>query len=250
MENSENIVLAEPRAVAKPRTLKKDRRIYAWAAIAVPLIVLAGFARTYYLKGFFGTPQLPALVHFHGLVMSLWVLMFVVQIRLVAVRRTDWHRRLGVAGAILAALVLIVGAKTALDAVGRAQTVPNLPPPLVFLAVPLGDLLVFGTLVGLGIFYRRRPEIHKRLILLSCGAILPAAVARIPLGFIQNGGPLAFFGLPDLILLGLAVADTVKHRRLHPAFAMGLVFLIASQPLRMMLSGTETWLKFASWLTS
>jgi hypothetical protein len=250
MQNSEKFVLAEARAVAKPQALKKDRRIYLWAAIALPLIVLAGFSRTYYLKGFFDTPPLTALVHLHGLIMSLWVLMFVVQVSLVAAHRTQWHRRLGVAGAVLAFLVVAVGAKTALTATGSVQTVPNLPPPLVFLAVPLGDLLVFGVLVGLGIYYRRKPDIHKRLILLSCGAILPAAIARIPIGLIQNGGPLAFFGLPDLLMLGLVIFDTIKHRRLHPAFSWGLAFLIASHPLRLMLSGTETWLRFATWLTS
>ncbi|HEX7720969.1 MAG TPA: hypothetical protein VF397_02350, partial [Pyrinomonadaceae bacterium] len=55
------------------QTTNKDRRLYIWFAALMPLIVLAGFARTYYLKGFFGTPSLPGLlVHLHGLVMTTW----------------------------------------------------------------------------------------------------------------------------------------------------------------------------------
>lgn len=225
----------------------KDRRLYTWAAIGIALIVLTGFARTYYLKGLFGTPALPSLVHVHGVVMTLWVALFVAQVRLVAGRRADLHRRLGVIGAVLAGLVLVVGVTTAIAAARRG--VPPDPPPLVFLTVPLGDMLTFAILVGSAFYFRRRSEIHKRLMLLSCGVFLTAAIARIPLNFIETGGPLIYFGLTDLCLLACVAFDTVKHHRLHPAFGWGVLLIIASQPLRLMLAGTEAWMKFATWLT-
>jgi hypothetical protein len=86
----------------------KERRLYTWAAVVIVLIVLTGFARTYYLKGVFGTPALPGLVHLHGIVMTLWVAFFVVQVRLIAEHRTDLHRRLGVLGGLLAGVVVVV----------------------------------------------------------------------------------------------------------------------------------------------
>jgi len=224
----------------------KDRRLYTWAAVGVVLIVLTGFARTYYLKGLFDAPPLPRLVHVHGMVMTLWVALFVAQVRLVAGRRTGLHRRLGVIAGLWAGLVLAVGVATAIAAARRG--IPPDPPPLVFMAVPLGDLLVFAILVGSGLFFRRRSEIHKRLMLLSCGAFLPAAIARIPLGFIETGGPLVYFGLTDLCVLACVAFDTVKHRRLHPAFGWGTLLIIASQPLRLLLAGTQVWLQFAAWL--
>lgn len=224
----------------------KDRRLYTWAAVGVVLIVLTGFARTYYLKGLFGAPALPGLVHVHGMVMTLWVALFVTQVRLVAGRRTDLHRRLGVIGGLLAGLVLVVGVVTAIAGARRGAS-PG-PPPLVFLSVPLGDMLVFAILVGIGLFFRRRSEIHKRLMLLSCGAFLTAAIARIPLEFIQTGGPLVYFGLTDLCVLACVAFDTVKHRRLHPAFGWGALLIIASQPLRLLLAGTQAWMRFATWL--
>jgi len=223
------------------------RRLYTWAAVGVCLIVFAGFAKSYYLKGLFGTPELPALRHIHGIVMTLWFGLFVVQTRLVAARRVNLHRRLGVFGAVVAGLVLVVGTITAIEAARRGAS-PG-PPPLVFLAIPLGDMVVFATLAGTGLWFRRRPEIHRRLMLLSCVGMLGAAFARFPIDFVKNGGPLMYFGLTDLFVLACVALDTSMNRRLHPAFVWGGLFVLVSHPLRIMLAGTPLWMRFATWLT-
>jgi hypothetical protein len=227
----------------------RDRRLYAWVAFFIPLVVLAGFARSYYLKGIFGTPALPnLLVHLHGFVMTAWVVLFVAQVWLVASRRTRVHQRLGVLGAALAASVVVVGIATAISAAARGAS-PG-PPALQFLVVPFGDMLVFAILIGTALYYRRRLETHKRLMLLAAVNLLTPAIARIPLNFIETGGPLAFFGLTDLCVLACVVYDTIKHRRLHPAFLWGTLLIVASQPLRLMLAGTDAWMRFATWLVS
>ena len=225
----------------------RDRRLYTWAAVFIPVIVLAGFARSYYLKGLFGTPALPGLlVHLHGIVMTSWVVLFVAQVWLVAARRTRLHQRLGVLGAILAALVVLVGVFTAISAAARGSS-PG-PPPLQFLVVPLGDVLVFAILVGTALYFRRRMDAHKRLMLLAAVNMLTPAIARIPFNFIETGGPLAFYGLTDLCVLACVVFDTVRNRRLHPAFLWGTLLIVASQPLRLMLASTDVWMRFATWL--
>src|ERR1044072_4493272 len=222
-----------------------DRRLYIIAAILTPLIVLAGFARTYYLKGFFGTPDLPGrIVHLHGIVMTAWVALFVVQISLVATRRTRIHQRLGILGGVLAALVVIVGILTALYAAARGAS-PG-PPALQFLVIPLVDMLVFSILIGLALYYRRKLHVHKRLMLLAAMNLLTPAIARIPFNFIINGGPLVFFGLTDVILLACVAFDTFKHRRMHPVFLWGTIFIIATQPLRVLLATTDIWMRFAA----
>jgi len=230
------------------QTTDKDRRLYIWFVVFIPLIVLAGFARSYYLKGFFGTPALPSLlVQLHGLVMTSWVVLFVTQVSLVATGRTRIHQRLGVFGAILAALIVIVGVLTAIAGAARGAT-PG-PPALQFLVVPLVDMLVFATLVGTALYLRRRRlDIHKRLMLLAAVNLLTPAIARIPLHFIETGGALAFFGLTDVCLLACVAFDTVKNRRLHPVFLWGTLLIIASQPLRLMLAGTDVWMRFATTL--
>jgi uncharacterized membrane protein YozB (DUF420 family) len=223
--------------------------LYAWVAFFIPIIVLAGFARSYYLKGLFDTPALPGLlVHLHGLVMTSWVALFVAQVWLVASRRTRVHQRLGVLGALLAALLIVVGYVTAVSAAARGAS-PG-PTALQFLVVPIFDLLVFAILIGTALYYRRRLETHKRLMLLAAVNLLTPAIARIPLHFIETGGPLAFFGLTDLCVLACVAYDTVKHCRLHPVFLWGTLLIIASQPLRLMLAGTDAWIRFATWLVS
>lgn len=227
----------------------KDRRLYAWVAILFPIIVLAGFARTYYLKGFFGNPALPGLlVHVHGIVMTSWVVLFATQVWLVASRRVKVHQRLGVFGAILATLIVCVGVATGIAGAARGST-PG-PPPLQFLVVPLGDMFVFAILVGTALYFRRRMNIHKRLMLVAAVNLLAPAIARIPIHFIETGGALAFYGLTDLCLLACVAVDTIRNRRLHPVFIWSIPLVIASQPLRLMLAGTDLWLRFATALVA
>lgn len=223
-----------------------EKRYYIAAAVGSILIVFAGFARTYYLKGFFDSPPILELVHVHGIVMSLWFVVFLVQVALVASRRTDIHRKVGVGGTVLAALMVIIGLATAISAARRGVS-PG-PPPLVFLVVPLGDLFVFSILVAAGISLRKKLTTHKRLMLMASMGILTPAIARLPFEFIATGGPLVFFGLTDLVILVVIAIDTVRNRRLHPAFGWGALLVIASQPLRLMLAGTDVWMRFATWL--
>jgi len=232
-----------------PRIVRRgvDQRFYTWAALGACIIVFVGFAKTYYLKTLSGAPELPALRHIHGLIMTLWFGLLVVQARLVATRRVALHRQLGVFGVFVAALVLMVGTVTAIDAAKRGSS-PG-PPPLMFLAVPLVDMLVFGVLVSAGLYFRNRTDIHRRLMLLSSLGILAAAFARIPIDFVKNGGPLLYFGLTDLFVLVCVAYDTRMNRRLHPAFGWGALLVLASHPLRLMLAGTSTWMRFATWLT-
>lgn len=236
-------------AVNTVNRAERDHRLYLWFAIFMPLIVLLGFARTYYLRGVFNGPAVPSLlVHLHGAVMTSWVLLFISQVWLVASRRTKLHMRLGIAGAVLASLVVIVGIVTGVAAAARGHS-PG-PPALQFLVIPIGDVLVFGVLVGIALYFRRSLDIHKRLMLVAAVSLLTPAIARIPLNFIINGGPIAFFGLTDLCLLTCLAVDTIKNRKLHPAFLWGTIAVILCQPLRLLIAGTSVWMQFATWLVS
>lgn len=222
--------------------------MYFWAGIAAILVVFAGFARTFYLKFAFGTPELPWPVYLHGLVMTAWFVLFVTQASLVAAGRTDLHRRLGIVGALLAIAVVGVGVSVAINGARQGHAPPG-PPPLVFLTVPLTDMLVFSILVGSALWFRRRSDIHKRLMLLACVGILTAAIARIPRPFLADGNIVKFFSLTILGVLACLAYDTIKNRRLHPALACGALLIVVSWPLRLALSGTAAWMQFATWLT-
>lgn len=235
-------------AVAATRT--RERRLAIVVAVFTPLVVFIGFARSYYLRELFGFPPLPSfLVQVHGAVMTAWVALFAVQVGLVASHRTRLHMKLGILGLFLAILVFVVGTLTGLVSAARGSAIPGWE-PLRFLIIPIGDMLAFGALVGVALYYRRKLDVHKRLMLLSALNMLPAAVARIPIGFIENNGALAFYGLSDLCVVALVVYDTIKQRRLHPAYFWGASLLIVSHPLRIMFARTDIWLGIADSLVA
>lgn len=236
---------ATAHVTARPR----HRRFYIAMAIIAAVIVFAGFARTFYLNGYFAKRNLPALFIVHGLIFSSWIALFIAQTSLVAAKRTDLHRRLGVAGAVLAVLMVMVGLTIAMHAARYGFQTPGVPPRLIFLVVPLFDIVVFSILVAAAFCYRRRPDTHKRLMLLATISILPPAFARIPLAFISAALPLSAFALADVVLLGCISYDVALHRRLHRAYLWGGLLFVLSFPLRMAIAGTATWLAFAHWLT-
>jgi len=236
-------------------TLKRpriDRRLFAAAAIIFPLIVLAGFARTYYLKTFFHTPPLASmLVHLHGILMTSWVLLFISQVWLISSKRIRTHQRLGLSAIAVAFLIIVVGFFVALRAAkfGAASTPPDIP-RLSFLIVPLTDLFNFGVLFGAAIYLRKKASNHKRLMLLTAINFLPPAVARIPIGSLQALGPLWFFGFPAALAVIALTMDSWQNRKINKWFLAGTLFLISSFVLRLALMGSTAWMLFAGWLTS
>jgi hypothetical protein len=227
---------------------RRERWFYISMSIAAVITVFAGFAPTYYLRPYFNTTPLMPLLHLHGLVFTSWLTLFLIQTTLVAAHRTDIHRRLGILGGVIASLMIVIGPTTAIIRASQGATpVPGVS-PLSFLVVPLGDMLVFSILVGAGFYYRRRPDVHKRLMLLATISILAAAIARLPFA-IMKAGPPAFFGLTDLFVVACILYDLITLRRVHRATALAALLIIASQPLRLMIGGTHAWLAFATWLT-
>jgi len=244
-------LVADNKSIVTPdaRTNRqRERLFFSGMAVAIAITVFAGFAPSYYLKSYFGRPPLPPLLHLHGIIFSSWLVLFVTQTALVAANRTRVHRRLGISGAAIVVLMVIVGTVTAIIR-AKQGAAPTGIPPLAFLTVPLADMLVFPSLVGAAFYFRRKVDVHKRLMLLATIAILPAAVARLPFAFIQANGPLAFFGLADLFIIPCVIYDIISLGRVHRATVLGGLLIIASQPLRLMIAGTETWLSFAAWLT-
>lgn len=224
-----------------------ERRFFTGLAVAMALVCFAGFAPSYYMKArFHAGPELSQLLHLHGAAFTAWIALLITQTSLVAAGKVRWHRRLGVAGGVLAVLMMVLGAAVAIvrarqGVLGQASGAP----PLVFLAIPFATLVVFPLLIGAALYFRKRADTHKRLMMLGTTEIVTAAVARLP-G--MAGNPLLFFAATDLFVLALAINDFVTRGRVHRATLWGGLVLIASQPLRLMISGTPEWLAFARWL--
>jgi hypothetical protein len=236
------------------REYARDRLFYSGMAIAMGLTVFVGFGSSYYLRFLSSGPgttvsggPFTPLVHLHGVLFTAWVLLFIVQTALVAVRRVVVHRRLGVATAVLAALMVVVGTSTAIATASRGGAPPGVD-PLVFLVIPMFDMLLFATFVTFAVVKRRDREAHKRLMLLAYVSIIVAAVARLP-GVLLLG-PLAFFGLAFLFILMGGLYDFLSKGRVHRVYVWGGALFAISVPVRLMISGTSAWRAFAELLTS
>lgn len=227
-----------------------ERLFFGGMAFAMLAVVFAGFSRSFFLRPWF--PDHPAaaeaIFFVHGGVFFAWMVLLTVQTSLIAGGRAALHRRIGPFGALLAAAMVALGIQAALVAATRPTGFTGVPiPPLQFLAVPLFDVVLFAAFVGLAIARRRDAPSHKRWMLLATVNLVAAAVARLP-GVLPLG-PLAFFGLADLFIVALAVWDWRTRGRLHPATLWGGALTIVSQPLRLVVSGTDGWLAFARWAT-
>ena len=226
-------------------------------AFAAILTVFLGFAPSYYLRSFTHatnyptgvpvSPSLPPLIHLHALAFSLWILFFIAQITLVSAGRVDIHRRLGIFGAVLAPLMTVLGFLTAIRG-ARSGWNPGGPFPdsLAFMFVGVADILVFSSFVAAGFYYRRRPEIHKRLILLATmGGLMWPAITRMPY---VAGRPALMLGLLAALVLASAVRDFFSCNRVHPVSLWGGLLILGTFPFRPIIARTEAWRHIASWL--
>ena len=222
-----------------------DRLFFTGMALASVLTLALGFAPTYFVRSS-TLPPLSLLYHLHGALFTLWILVFVVQAVLVASRRTDIHRRLGAAGAVVAFAVFIMGVTVSIETLRRGGGT-HIAEPRAFLAIPLGDMITFAILVAAAVVLRRQTDAHKRLMLLATISVLTAAVAR-GLAQINAGGPMGLFVGTDIFVLALILYDNVSRGQVHPASIWGGLLIVVFKPLLFAASGTSAWLAFADTL--
>jgi hypothetical protein len=240
---------AEDSRAARPAAVRRERLFFGAIAWVSALTVFAGFMPTYYFNGVAGTAfVLTPMLYWHGALFTAWMVLLAIQTTLIATHRVDVHRTLGIVGVPLAAMMVVLGSMVAITRTQSGLIADHGAPPLVFLAVPLVGMAVFGVLVAAAIYFRRQSAIHKRLMLLATFELVTAAVSRLPL--VENWGPLGFFGVTDVLVLALVVYDVASLRRIHTATLWGGIFFVASQPLRLLIGASAPWLAFTAWLTS
>jgi uncharacterized membrane protein YozB (DUF420 family) len=213
---------------------------------AILVTVFFGFAPTYYLLDSFAT--VTPLVHVHAAVFTAWVLLLLTQTALVTAGRVNLHRRLGIAGGVLAPLLLIVGAATTIAVAQRISGPPHFAPPgRAMLA--LVTLVAFGLTAGLGLVKRRNPQAHKRLLLIATINLTLAAVNRLPLPQLIDSTA-GRFAAADLLLLPLIAWDVVTRGRPHPMTVLGVAITITNEGLQLVLSSSAAWNELSRWIIS
>jgi FtsH-binding integral membrane protein len=210
--------------------------------------VLLGFGPTYYLAGVFHAPLPSRIIHIHGAVFSCWILLLLVQNSLAWAGRVDIHRKLGLAGFLLACLMVVVGWMAATDRLARGTAPPG-SDTYFFYIVPMTDMVIFGTLIFFAFRARRDPSAHKRIIYIATVGVLIAAIARFPLSWLFHNAAHAAMASYAFLLL-LAAYDVWSTRKLHRATLWAGTFLVFVQQIRLPIGKTAAWHAFAAWVQS
>lgn len=216
-------------------------RFHVWLGLWMPTIVLIGFGRSYFVPLLRGTSAFPAVIHVHALVFLGWMALMMTQVIVAARGNIRLHRRIGQWGIAYGCVVIIMGVTVALaNAVIKVNTGIWTFDKAAASLVNLGDMVSFAAWFGAAIWYRARPEIHKRLMVVATVALLFAALARWT--FIGSGLARAAIWLSP-IFIGM-VCDWRTHRRVHPVYIFGSITLFAFA-LRLLASNSEAWLTIA-----
>ena len=203
-----------------------DAYFYFLMSLLIVVVVVYGFSHTINRNLIHPAIQRPFILYIHAAVFTGWLAFFILQSSLVRTRNVRVHRAVGWFGLIMGGLMPLLGVATAIsmsrfDTVQLHQTDAELT-----LIIPLFDMLAFASAFALAMYWRKRPEYHRRLILIACCALTAAAFGRFPERILP---PVLFYcGVDLLILLGV-VRDVIVNRSIHPVYRYALPPIILGQ---------------------
>lgn len=232
-----------PKPVRPNRAL--ERSFFAFMSLLLLAAVLYGFGRSYFFVGMVKAPLPNKLVHVHGAVFSLWILLLLVQTALVTTKKIRVHRALGLYGFGLAVLMVVLGIMAAIDQLNRIPAGPFGMTPPQFLIIPLTAVGMFAGFIFWSWKARFQPATHKRLILLATIALMDAAISRWPIAFLQAHPPM--LGVVELSFVVLILLyDLVSMHKLQKVTLIGFGIIMAVIFTRVPISQTKAWVSFAS----
>jgi hypothetical protein len=214
--------VALPRPYFAPAAFLR-RYFYFCMSLLIAVVVVYGFSQTIGHNLLHASPLPPFILTIHAIVFPGWVLFFILQSALVRTRNVPLHRALGWFGLALGIGILVLGyiTATAMDRFHLQQQPLESP---AFLIIQLMDLSSFGIPFVLAIYWRRRPEYHRRLMLIASCGLTDAAFGRFPqLPLVFSPG-----GVDALILLGI-LRDLIVDRRIHKVYLYAFPLLILFQ---------------------
>jgi hypothetical protein len=224
---------ATPELGARAKRAVLRPSFFLWMSLLMNLYVFGGFGLSYFLPlARSSFPPAPPVVHLHAAMHFLWMILLTVQPLLVNIGKTSLHRSLGNLGIAVGTSVFFTGALLALLAAASTRDTP-VPPyyDLVYLGV--WSVTGFGILFALAIWQVRRPEVHKRLILLATLPLLPPAVNRmymVPFGM-TDLPLLPMYLTLDAMALAIVFQEWRATRRVGPYSIFAVVLLVSQQLL-------------------
>jgi hypothetical protein len=231
----------------RPVNRTVDRVFYSGMAILLCICVYIGFSPSYFRAGMMRAPLPSPILHIHGAVFTLWMLLFAVQAAFISARRVKWHRSLGTVAFCLPPIMIVLGVIAAIDALHRGVKIGPLD-PAVSAAIPLIGIVAFTIVIYASWRARRRPDAHKRLILIATMGLVAAAFGRFPwarIGLPPAAGAVTGLGILILILI---VYELISSRRIHRSTIWAAPVILASVALAVPIGMTPAWRAFAALL--
>jgi hypothetical protein len=202
------------------------RYFYFGMSLVIAAVIVAGFSRTVDQNLIHAKPARPVLLWFHGAAFSAWLIFYITQSALVRVHKVKVHRLLGWFGAALAPTMVVLGTIITVVMARFDSVVLHQNEAVAFMSVPFADMVIFGTCMGLSIYWRKRPEFHRRLVFVASCGLLDAGIGRFDFWFNNN----LFYPFVDfLIILGM-LRDWYVEGRVHKVYwyALPLMALLQS----------------------
>lgn len=235
--------------------MKSDRFFHATVAALNLVIMFVGFSAFYTSghgeQGRVIAPGIYSLVLAHGMSVTAWYVLSLAQTLLITVRNRRFHMKLGWAALGLLPVVAVSGV---LVAIRSAQGAPGfvffgMNYQHEFLLVMLTEIAVFTGLVIAGILTRKRPEIHRAMMLSASLSLLLGATTRIPSLVSLFGGDasrVAFFGPVFVYAALLLLVRCLMTRSFDRWFATGYAVIVVTYLLAEQVSRTGAWHQLAA----
>lgn len=219
-----------------------ERLFFGGMGVLVLALVFVGFAPSFYLRTQVApwNPLGPIspLVIVHGILFSLWVVFYIIQAGLISARRHKWHMTFGTASMLLAVAMVVSGLLVATQMAAAGRGPPGIH-PMSWIWISLFDLILFTGLVTAGYRARKKPQVHKRLMLLATLLMLGAAIGRLPIfppGFLYGEGNTI---VSLALMLPLVIWDLRTRGRIMRVTAIGIGAIVAAHAIRVLCWDTD-----------
>ena len=199
---------------------------YFCMSLLIGAVVIYGFSQRIDRQLFHPSHPKPILLFIHAVIFSAWVIFYIFQSILVRTGNVRIHRVTGWLGVALGVAIPIVGTITAVTMRRFDLQFRDLARTAPLLRTALLDLGSFAIPFALAVYWRARPELHRRLMLIATCALTAAAFVRFPPAF--HSWPYFYVGVDSLILLG-ALRDLIVDHRVHRVYVTALPVLMLAQ---------------------
>jgi hypothetical protein len=211
------------------KSLKRFLSRYFYFCMTLLMAVLAvwGFSHTVDARLLHADPPRPLLLWFHAAAFSAWIVLFMAQSALVRVRKVSVHRTLGWFGAALAATMVASGFVVSVVMLRLDMAAFHRKNIASFLSVLWCDMMIFGACMALAIYFRKRPEYHRRLVFMASCQLMQAAFVR----FNYLGYHDLFYPALDVLVVAGILRDLVLDGRINRIYLYVFPAMIVLQAL-------------------